>query len=354
MTRGTYWRFWAAGIVLFVGAAWLLSGMLFPFVAGLVLAYMLDPLVDRVAGRGVPRSVATILVLTLSTTVLLAVLLLLAPLIYGQLQKLIGVLPEYIRSIEAFFEPKVREFLTHLSAKDVESLRGAAGRVTGDIATWLVSVLQNLLASGLALFDVLSVVFITPVVAFYLLRDWDRMVAAIDGWLPRPQAATIRAQMRDIDSTLAAFVRGQATVCLSLGLFYAGALTLAGLDFGLIVGLLSGFLSFIPYVGTIFGFIASVGVAFGQSGDLLWVGLVAGIFVIGQAIEGNVLTPLLVGDRVGLHPVWVIFALLAGAFLFGFVGLLVAVPVTAAIGVLTRFALRRYLASPFYQGGIEP
>lgn len=354
MSKEIYWRFWVVGLLLFGLALWQLSGMLFPFAAGLVLAYMLDPWVDRLEVMRLSRGVATLIVLVVFVLILLMVMFLLVPLIYSQLQKLIGALPSYVKSIENFFEPLIRDLLSRLSASDVESLRAAGSRVTGDIVSWVVSFLQSLLANGMAVFDVLSVIVITPVVAFYLLRDWDQMVVSVDSWLPRAHAATIRAVLRDIDTTLSAFVRGQAMVCLSLGLFYAGTLSLVGLDFALIVGLLSGFLSFIPYVGTIFGFVASVGVALGQFGDLVWVGVVAGIFVVGQVIEGYVLTPLLVGDRVGLHPVWVIFALLAGAFLFGFVGVLVAVPVTAAIGVLTRFALRRYLASPFYQGGIGP
>jgi len=195
---------------------------------------------------------------------------------------------------------------------------------------------------------VLSLLFITPVVAFFLLRDWDRILARIDSWLPRRHAPVIRAQAAKVDETLSGFVRGQGTVCLLLGVFYAIALALVGLDFGLVIGVLIGLISFVPYAGAMIGAVLSIGLAAVQFGDWTHVLIIAGIFVFGQAVEGNVLTPKLVGDRVNLHPVWVIFALLAFGSLFGFVGVLLAVPIAAILGVLVRFALERYLASPLY------
>jgi predicted PurR-regulated permease PerM len=206
----------------------------------------------------------------------------------------------------------------------------------------------------MAIANLLSLFFITPVVTFYLLRDWDRIVAKIDALLPRQHAGVIRAQSREIDTTLAGFARGQATVCLILATYYATALMIAGLPFGLVVGMAAGLLTFIPYLGAIGGFVIAFGIALvnfdGWSGPIA----VAAIFAAGQVVEGNVLTPKLVGDRVGLHPVWIIFALLAGGTLFGFLGLLLAVPVSAGIGVLVRFALSRYLASPVYLGRAVP
>ncbi|MGH7186923.1 MAG: AI-2E family transporter, partial [Pseudomonadota bacterium] len=215
---------------------------------------------------------------------------------------------------------------------------------------WTLQALGGLLSGGLALVNILSLLFITPVVTFYLLRDWDRIVKQIDALLPREHAETIREQARLVNETLSGFVRGQATVCFLLGGFYAVALSLAGLDFGLVIGLIAGALSFIPFVGTIFGFVASVGLAFAQFDQWHRIAIVVAIFLVGQFVEGNFLTPKLVGDRVRLHPVWIIFALLAGAALFGFVGLLLAVPVAAVIGVLIRFAVSRYTASPLYGG----
>jgi predicted PurR-regulated permease PerM len=353
-TTKQHLRFWLIGLALFLAALWILSGMLLPFVAALVIAYALDPWVDVLERVRLPRAVATVIVLILFVLILIAVALLLVPVVNAQVVRLINVLPDYIQALRRIVEPLVKDLLNRLSPADVERLRGAIGQYSGDVMGLIANLASKLFASGIALFDVLSIVFITPVVAFYLLRDWDRLVASVDRCLPVQHAETIHQQIREIDRTLAGFMRGQAMVCLGLGLFYAVALTLAGLDFGLVIGLLAGVLSFIPYVGTIFGFVASTGLALVQFPDLWSVAIVVGIFIVGQAIEGNVLTPLWVGDKVGLHPVWVMFALLAGASLFGFLGVLVAVPVASVIGVLTRFALQRYLASDYYGGAESP
>jgi predicted PurR-regulated permease PerM len=224
-----------------------------------------------------------------------------------------------------------------------------------DLATkaagWLAGILASVLSGSLALVNVISIVVVTPIVAFYMLNDWDRMVAKVDGWLPRDHHDTIRRLAREIDEAMAGFIRGQGTVCLMLGFFYAVALSFAGLNFGLLIGLGAGFLSFIPYVGTIVGGVAAIGMALIQFWpDWLQIFIIAGIFAFGQFIEGNFLSPYLVGNRVGLHPVWLMFALFAFGYLFGFVGLLLAVPLAAAVGVLARFALQQYLKSPLYLG----
>jgi predicted PurR-regulated permease PerM len=200
------------------------------------------------------------------------------------------------------------------------------------------------------LINLVSLLVITPVVAFYLLRDWDRIVIQIDSWLPRRYAETIREQVRAVDATLAGFLRGQGTVCLILAIYYGLGLSLAGLDFGLVIGLVAGLLSFVPYVGAIVGLLLSVGLALVQFDAWLPIAIVAAVFILGQVVEGNFLTPKLVGESVGLHPVWIIFALLAGGTLFGFVGLLLAIPAAAVIGVGVRFALDRYLVSAYYKG----
>lgn len=347
-------RFWLIGLGLFVLALWLLSGMLLPFVVGLAVAYLLDPVVDRLERWRLPRWLATTLVLLFFVVILVLLTLLLLPLVQAQVSHLIEVLPSYATALRERVLPMIDRLVHRLSPEDVERLRGAAGNYAGEVVGWVGRVLTSILSGGLALFDVLSVLFITPIVAFYLMRDWDLLVAKVDSWLPLHHAATIREQARQVDATLAGFVRGQALVCLVLGLFYAVALSAAGLDFGLVIGLMAGLLSFIPYVGSLFGFVSSTGLALLQFDDLWRVGIVVGIFLFGQAMEGNVLTPKLVGEKVGLHAVWVIFALLAGGTLFGFVGVLLAVPVAAVIGVLTRFALGRYLDSPYYRGNAAP
>jgi predicted PurR-regulated permease PerM len=218
-------------------------------------------------------------------------------------------------------------------------------------AGWLTAFLKSLWSGGRALVSLFSLVVITPVVAFYLLYDWHTMIRVVDSWVPLRQSDTVRALAREIDAAIAGFVRGQSAVCLILGSFYAIALTLTGLNFGLLIGLLSGVITFIPYVGSMTGLILALGVAVAQFWpDYTSIGVVLGIFLLGQFLEGNVLSPKLVGESVGLHPVWLIFALLAFGYLFGFVGLLVAVPLAATIGVLARFALRRYLESSLYTG----
>jgi predicted PurR-regulated permease PerM len=206
-------------------------------------------------------------------------------------------------------------------------------------------------SGGRALVSLFSLIVITPVVAFYLIYDWHRMLGTVDGWVPVHQRATVRRLAREIDAAIAGFVRGQSAVCVILGSFYAVALTVSGLNFGLLIGLISGLITFIPYVGSMTGLILALGVAVAQFWpEYTSILIVLGIFLVGQFLEGNVLAPKLVGESVGLHPVWLIFALLAFGYLFGFVGLLVAVPLAATIGVLARFALRRYLESSLYTG----
>jgi len=346
-------RFWLIGLALFVAALWVLSSMLLPFVAGLAIAYFLDPSVDRLERAGLPRWAGAVVVLLSFVLVAFSFVLLLLPLVQAQAVLLVDTLPHYAQVLRERVQPAIEDLIHRLSPEDVERLRTAAGEYAGEAVGWVGRVLRGVLSGGLALFDVFSVLFITPVVAFYLLRDWDVLIGKVDGWLPRQHLSTIRAQAREVNRTLAGFVRGQALVCLVLGLFYALGLSAAGLNFGLVVGLLSGLLSFIPFVGTLFGFVTSTGLALLQFDSLWRVAIVVAIFVFGQMVEGNVLTPKLVGDKVGLHPVWVMFALLAGGSLFGFVGVLLAVPVAAVIGVLTRFALGRYLQSDYYNGAVD-
>lgn len=354
--QGRQWRFWAWTFAIFILLIWLLRSMLAPFVAGMAVAYLLDPVVDRLEVRRVPRWAATTLVLAGFVLALALALVLLVPLIQDQIAQLIHIAPEWIAWAKKEILPAVQQWLKRLSPSDVQRLRDAAGDYAGTAVGWTAEILRNVVDRGIALVDILSVIFITPIVAFYLLRDWDRLVETVDGWLPRHHVETIREQARAVDATLAGFVRGQATVCLALGSFYALALTAAGLDFGLVIGMISGLLSFIPFVGTLFGFVASVGIALFQFDETWRIGLVVGLFLFGQAIEGNILTPKLVGDKVGLHPVWVIFALMAGGALFGFVGVLLAMPVAAVLGVLARFALKHYTESSFYRGHgpVEP
>jgi predicted PurR-regulated permease PerM len=281
-------------------------------------------------------------------------ILLVAPILGGQLTSFIATIPGYVGKLQQLLSDQNRPWVQKLVGAGFNPEKSIGDLVTQGVG-WLTTFLQSLWSGGRALVSLFSLVVVTPVVAFYLLYDWHRMVRAVDAWIPLNQRDTVHALAREIDAAISGFVRGQTAVCLILGSFYAVALTLTGLNFGLLIGLTAGLITFIPYVGSMTGLVLGVGVAVAQFwpdyGSVL---TVLGIFLGGQFIEGNVLSPKLVGRSVGLHPVWIIFALLAFGYLFGFVGLMVAVPMAATIGVLSRFALRRYLQSPLYTGEGTP
>jgi len=342
-------RFWMIALAFALAALWLLSGMLLPFVLGIAIAYLLDPIVDRCTRAGLARWAGTLVALCGFAIGIAGTLVLLVPLFKVQLLRLADALPGMVERVRDEFLPALLRLVDRLRPEDVERLRTAATDYAGDAVVWIGSFLTGLLSSGVAILDVISVLVITPVVAFYILRDWDLIVAAVDGWLPRRHADLIRNEVREVDRTLAGFVRGQSAVCVILGAYYAIVLTLVGLDFGLSIGVVVGVLSISPYVGSAVGLVASVSLAIAQFDSWTMVGVVAALFLLGQFIEGNFITPRLVGGSVGLHPVWVMFALLAGGYLFGFLGILVAVPVAAMVGVGIRFALRQYMASTYYR-----
>ncbi len=346
--------FWAAVFAVFMACLYLFRPILTPFVIGMLLAYLLNPPVIRLSRLGIGRAWASMLVLLLAFIVFIGALLLILPLLQQQLSDLVSKLPELISVIRARLLELLALAQSRMSpetaAKVQESVGGVLGDLAGNAATYLARLLGNIWTSGIALVNVLSLIFITPLVAFYLLNDWDRIIAAIDENIPRRHLPTVRHLAKDVDAHLAGYVRGVSMICVILAVFYATALTLVGLDFGLIIGLISGLISFVPFVGAVFGFLISVGLALIQFNELWSVALVAGIFMLGQAIEGNVLQPWLVGRQVNLHPVWIVFALLAGGTLFGFLGVLLGVPITVVISVLLRYALKRYRQSPLYQG----
>lgn len=343
--------FWILAFVVFVALLWLLSGILLPFVAGMALAYLLDPLVKRIESLGIDRLVATLFIVTVFVLAFVFLILLIAPILAEQLSSFIENLPGYVQRVQTLLADPNQPWLREILGDSLSDANTSIGDLVKQGAGWLTTFLRSLWSGGQALISIFSLVVVTPVVAFYLLYDWDRMVEAIDGWTPRPYRETVRELAWEIDRVIAGFVRGQTGVCLILGSFYAVSLSLTGLNFGLLIGLVSGLISFIPYVGSLTGLVLAVGVAVAQFWPA-WTSilLVVGIFFAGQFIEGYVLAPNLVGQSVGLHPVWLMFALFAFGYLFGFVGMLLAVPLAAAIGVLMRFALRRYLESPLYTG----
>ncbi len=334
-------------------AAWLalqlFAGVLLPFVAAAGIAYFLDPPATKLTRLGVPRTASALALIVGLVAATLLFALLLYPLIVAQVGILLSRIPDYINAIRVFANTAITHLQERLGAEYVDGkLRDLVSGQAGAMLGFLAGALSRVIGSGFAIFNVVTLVVVTPVVAFYMLRDWPRIVRRLDGWLPRRYEGVLRAQAREIDRILAAWLRGQMLCCLILALFYATALSMVGLDLGLIVGLSAGLLSFIPYVGTITGAVSSIGLAFAQFPTWTGVAMVAGVFMTGQLLEGYVIYPRFLGDRVELHAVWVIFALFAGGAAFGFVGVLLAVPVAAVLGVLLRFWLHRYLASPLY------
>lgn len=339
-------RYWSIAAAVFALILWALGDVLLPFVIGGAIAYFLDPVADRLERLGLSRMAATAVITVVGVLGFVLAILMVVPALITQLLDLVDVLPDLFKQLRSFIEKQFpslldRESSTHAMLVSFgETLKSK----TGDV-------MQTVLSSLGSAINIVVLLVIVPVVAVYLLLDWDRMTARIGELLPRDHAPIIRRLAGEIDAVLASFVRGMGTVCLILGTYYAVALMLAGLQFGLIVGFIAGLVTFIPYLGALIGGSLAIGLALFQFwGDWAHIGLIAGIFAIGQVTEGNFLTPKLVGSSVGLHPVWLLLALSVFGALFGFVGMLIAVPVAAALGVLARFATSLYLDSRLYTG----
>jgi predicted PurR-regulated permease PerM len=349
------WLFWAgiaAGLLLLL---WRLNDILLPFVVGAVVAYFFDPLVVRLQRLGLSRTWATTVVTIVAVLVAAGVAMAIVPPLLGQLEQLIAGAPSLIvkaaQGLQPMIEPiRKRMGLEPLSLQDLQAV---VTERAGQVLALVGGVATGLAQRGVAVINLLGLLFLTPVVTFYLLRDWPKVLASVDRILPRDHAATIRALARESNAAVAGYLRGQGLVCLCLGTTYAVGLTLVGLQFGIVIGLIAGLISFIPFVGTLVGAFLSVGMALAQfPPDWMGVVKVALVFVLGNLLESNLLSPKLVGDRVGLHPVWIMFALLAGGSLFGFTGVLLAVPVSAVIGVVVRHLMKRYRDSTLYRGGL--
>lgn len=342
-------RFWAIAFIIFCFALWLLKPVLLPFVTGMAIAYFLNPVVDALARRKIPRWAGALVVLFGFIVLVALIILLIFPLLQHQIGALINAVPGYLQTLKTHYLPWIENWLSQIEPDDVDKLRDAAEKSVGEAASWLGNVLQHIVTSSFALIDLLALMIVTPVVAFYMLRDWTVLTATLDASLPRQHYAMIRKQLMEIDSTLSGFLRGQALVCLSLGTIYTVGLTIAGLHYSAAIGVTAGILSFIPYVGTIFGWVTSLLLASVQFDDWTHIGMVIIVFLIGHVMEAYVLTPRLVGHRVKLHPVWILFALIAGAKLMGFTGVVIAVPTAAILGVLIRFGFSQYKSSEFYK-----
>jgi len=354
--------FWVAALIALGLFLHLLGGAVTPFALGLALGYLLDPVVQWLERIGLNRLGASIVILAVFVVASALIVILIAPILGGQLIGFTEHLPGYVARLQALAVDQGNGFLDRYGGPwrawfgmsnplSSEQIQKSVGDLVAQGAQWLLNAVRSLAYGGAAIFSFLSILIVTPVVAFYMLVDWEKMLATIDGWTPLDHREAIRRIAAEINHALAGFLRGQALVCLALGIWYGIGLTLIGLDFGFLIGVVGGLLSFIPYLGGIVALVVALGVAIVQgwpSWNLFFLALV--VVGTGQFLEGNVLAPRLVGKSIGLHPVWLMFALVAFGDLFGFVGLLIAVPLAAAIGVLARHLLAVYLVSPMYRG----
>lgn len=348
MGYGRQLAFWVATVIVLATTLWLLHDILLPFVAGMALAYVLAPIADRGERLGINRTVAALLIVGVLLVSLIALMLLLVPLLLQQGSALISHIPGYFKRVKELIADANLPWLNWLGAADADK---TFSDLVGQLASWLLGFSYSLWTGGKALVSFASVLIVMPVVTFYLIRDWHPMIERVHSWIPVRQRETVHQLAHEIDAAIGGFLRGQLGVCLVLGCYYAIALMLVGLDFGLLIGLIAGVITFVPYIGSMTGLMIAASVAIAQFWpDWKRIILVVAIFLIGQFIEGNIVSPKFVGERVGLHPVWLIFAMFAFGYLFGFVGLLIAVPLGAAIAVLLRFGLRQYFASPLYTG----
>ncbi|WP_099912182.1 AI-2E family transporter [Puniceibacterium antarcticum] len=342
-------KYWGIATLIIAVTLWYLGDVLLPFLIGGAVAYFLDPVADRLQRLGFSRSLATATITLVALLIFVILMLLVVPLLIQQTGQLINTAPQLFDNLQTFLAERFPNLLDEGGV--VRETLISLGNVIRDKGGEL---LNTAISSAASLINIALLFVIVPVVSVYLLLDWDRMVARVDDLLPRDHAPTVRKIAGEIDNTLASFIRGMGTVCLILGTYYAIALMLVGLQFGLVVGFIAGLITFIPYVGALVGGTLAIGLGLFQFwGDWLSLGMVAAIFVLGQVIEGNVLTPKLVGNSVGLHPVWLIFSLSVFGTLFGFVGMLIAVPVAAACGVVARFAVAQYKDSRLYRGGTD-
>jgi len=338
--------YWGIGFAVFILALWSLGNVILPFVAGMAIAYFLDPIADRLETVGFSRTAATATITFAALIAAILLIILLVPMLAGQLVALVKAAPDYFTQLQMVLADQFPSIM-----EDGSSVRRAMLSFGETMQGQSGAFANAVLVSAFSILDAVIFIVVAPVVAFYMLLDWDRMISVIDSWLPRDHLDNLRGLARDVDAVLAGFVRGQFTVCAILGTFYAMALMLVGLQFGLVVGLIAGLLTFIPYVGSVMGGILAIGLALFQFwGSPEWIVVVGVIFVVGQVVEGNVLTPKLVGSSVGLHPVWLMFALSAFGSLMGITGMLVAVPVAASLGVFFRFGIGQYLQGKLYKG----
>ncbi|MEC7146699.1 MAG: AI-2E family transporter [Pseudomonadota bacterium] len=346
MIRVNSTLFWLLVAIIMASSFYFLRTILLPFVIGIAVAYFLDPVVDKLEERKWNRSLATLFTLFVFLALVIFLVFLLVPVLTNQLKNFAQFLPIVKGKLQLIIDAVAGILNNKVDAKVLDV--PASGLIK-----WSTKMLGGVIDGGAAIADLLSLFLITPLVAFYLLRDWDLIVEKVYDWYPIRHKETLQEQLNEIDKKLAAFVRGQGTVCLILASYYAITLTMTGLEFGVVIGVFAGLISFVPFVGAIFGGLLSIGLAYLQFEAWTNIVIIAGIFILGQILEGYILTPKFIGEAVGLHPVWVIFSLLAGGALFGFLGVLLALPMAAIVGVLFRFCIDHYKNSSYYNGSSE-
>ena len=350
MTARHHLYFWSFVCAAFLGFVFVFKEVLLPFVLGMAVAYLLNPVVNRLGKLGLNRGLAALLILFLFVLAVSGFFIALVPVLYKELLEFSKELPSYVEQAITVFDPVSKQVQALIGFENGNDIKALAREHIGTGVNVARTVLSNLVAGGQTVLGLLSLIIFTPVVAYFTMKEWPNITGWVEGLMPRDQKKTMKDLLVQIDQKLSGFVRGQISVAFMLGIAYAVALSFAGLKYGFLIGMGAGILSIIPMVGSAIGLVVSVLVAWFQSGDVVFVGIVGAIFLIGQFIEGNLLTPKLVGDSVGLHPLWVFFALLAGGSLFGILGMLLAVPVAAVAGVLIAFGIEQYKKTPYFRG----
>lgn len=344
--------FWTVTLLVVIGLIILFKSVLFPFVLGATIAYLLNPVVEFLSRKGMNRTSATLMILGSFVLVMGIILALSVPILLREAAGFIEAAPGYADRLWAMTQPyidTVREKLGYRISNQIETaVQDNFGKTLGASKSVISTLVASIAVGGQALVEFIASLLLTPIVAFFMMKDWPKIVRWTYSLMPRHSEAVIRDLLGQIDVKIAGFIRGQLTVCVLLGLMYAIALTIAGLNYGFVIGLATGILCIVPFVGSTAGLLVGLIVAFLQSGDISYMAVIAAIFGVGQFIEGNFITPKLMGDKVGLHPLWIMFALLAGGSLLGLTGMFLAVPMAAIIGVLVSFAIHQYKRSPYY------
>lgn len=350
--------FWVIVLVLVIWFFYSVSSILFPFVVGLFFSYLLNPIVNRFEKKGIKRSFSAICITFVLALIIMATMVLVIPSVFNQLISLLKEIPNYIEKFRSLVIPKLEGFIGQIKLFTAteetdgakEKLSQLVNNYSGDLVYFMGNIINKIIFSGTSILNFLSLLFVTPIVTFYIIKDWPKFTKNVKNLIPKRHLNTFTSLSNEVSEILSGFLRGQTNICIILMFYYSIALVLNGVQYGLLIGLLTGLFSFIPYVGFSVGFILATVISAFQFQDMLSVFITIGIFLFAQIVESYYLTPRFVGSKVSLHPVWVIFAIFAGGILFGFTGVLIALPAAAVIGVLIRFTIKQYRNGSIYLG----